>query len=128
MTKQTAKDEAPGQTAARELQALKTEIARLAAEIRDRVDAADEEARQLWASLDLERSRFMDGVEQAAGEVQDELRQVGTELKTRLASLRRELMSEEEGLAPRSDNSVVEAGKESFPASDPPSFTPGKAT
>lgn len=74
-----------------ELKWLKSDLKRLADDIRDKVDEAGKDATDAWKKLEAERQRFSKQVEQAAEESWKDLRQVGAELKRRLQSLRDEL-------------------------------------
>lgn len=82
-----------GQDVSKEVGSLKTEIQSLATDIRARINAAGDEAKQTWSKLDAERKRFMDKVEQAAEETGSDVRQMGSDLKRRLQGLRQELQS-----------------------------------
>lgn len=82
-----------GEDVSKEVGSLKSEIQSLTNDIRERINAAGDEAKQTWSKLDAERKRFMDKVEQAAEETGSDLRQMGNDLKRRLTSLRQELKS-----------------------------------
>ena len=79
------------QNVSKEIGSLKTEIQSLASDIRQRINAAGDEAKQTWTKLDSERKRFMDKVEQAAEETGSDVRQMGSDLKRRLQGLKQEL-------------------------------------
>ncbi|MFZ1863899.1 MAG: hypothetical protein WAU39_06740 [Polyangiales bacterium] len=81
------------QDVSKEVGSLKTEIQSLTTDIRERINAAGDEAKQTWSKLDAERKRFMDKVEQAAEETGSDVRQMGNDLKRRLQGLRQELQA-----------------------------------
>ena len=79
-----------------ELKSLRSELKRIADEIRAKINLAGKEAKDTWDKLDSERERFAGQVEQAAKETRTDLRQMGSDLKRRLHSLREELQPEAE--------------------------------
>ncbi len=76
------------ETAARELTELAKDIQELAAEIRDRISLASEDAQLAWSELDARAERFRREVEQESGEGLRTLRETGFSLKRRLRRLR----------------------------------------
>ena len=77
-----------------ELATLTSDIKKLAQDIRASINSAGREAKGTWSKLDAEGRRFVEKVEQAAGETAADLRHMGSDLKKRLESLGRELKSE----------------------------------
>lgn len=90
----------------KELGSLKSEIQNLTKDIRERINAAGNEAKQTWSKLDAERERFMDKVGQAAEETGADVRQMGADLKRRLQGLKQELQSEGEKSRPKQGQST----------------------
>lgn len=99
MTEQSSKQQSSQggtveETVSKEVGSLKSEIQSLTKDIRERINAAGDEAKQTWSKLDAEGKRFIDKVEQAAEETGSDLRQIGSDLKRRLQGLRQDLTSE----------------------------------
>ena len=77
-----------------ELGTLKSDITKLAQDIRASINSAGREAKETWGKLDAEGRRFVEKVEQAAEETAADLRHVGSDLQKRLENLWHELKSE----------------------------------